>query len=82
MPVISAHVVRKPRKEHWCATCHGTIGREPHVVAFGNAERRDPPYRIRICLGCAASSKSDTTVFLRAMKFIGEERLAGRPNVW
>ncbi len=74
--IISAHVVKKPRKEWGCAMCRKPPDLAPHVVAYGYAERGDPPYRMRICLDCASSIDGDTAVFLVAMRFIGEQRSA------
>lgn len=72
--IISAHIVRNPRKEWGCEVCDKPRDRSPHVVAYGCAERGDQPYRMRFCIGCASHTRGDTTVFLVAMKFIGEQQ--------
>lgn len=82
MPVITAHVVKKPRK-HWrCNDCRDRID-GAHVVAFGYTVRGDTPYRIRVCMDCASSNvmhdrerwtHDGSVVFLVATKFIGAQR--------
>ncbi len=78
--IISAHVVKRPRAPHVCSGCREVIDHAPHIVAFECAERGDKPYRIRICMGCASSTSGDTTLFLVAMKHIGDERRRCGPD--
>ena len=55
---IQAKLIRKPRKRHACASCHGPIAiGEPHLRLYGSARRGDPPYSVRMCLDCAKNSK-------------------------
>ena len=51
--VISASIVRSPRRAWKCDSCGQPIGRAPHMRLFGAAHSDEKPYRIRICLGCA-----------------------------
>jgi len=76
MPVISVHVVRKPRKDWGCASCRKPPDRAPHLVAYGYAERGDTPYRMRICMPCGSSTSGDTTIFLAAMGYVAEHKAA------
>lgn len=46
-PVISASVVRRPRKEHRCSMCMKLI-EGPHLRLFGYPHTGDQPYRIRL----------------------------------
>lgn len=56
---ISAHVVFRPRKLWGCCNCRKAPDDAPHVVLYGCADRGDPPYRLRICIDCAAPLKDE-----------------------
>lgn len=56
---ISAHVVFHPRKPWGCALCCKAPDAAPHVVLYGYAEPGDKPYRMRICIACAAPCKDE-----------------------
>lgn len=57
MSIISAKVIRNPRKIRTCEGYHhAVIMSKPHVRLYGSAFYGDPPYVIYICLKCAAES--------------------------
>lgn len=56
MSVISARVIRQPRKFRHCDQCGENMGTQPHVRLYGSAFSSDPKYVLRICKSCAAGS--------------------------
>ena len=59
--IISAELVRRPRKLRRCETC-GAAMLTDSVRLYGAAYRGDPPYRIYICLTCAERSNDKKTL--------------------
>jgi hypothetical protein len=59
MPTYSATLVRKPRKEWFCALCHHAM--RQHLRLFGCGAEGDKPYRMRICLDCARGTSDPVT---------------------
>lgn len=58
VPLISAKVIKKPRKVRFCEGYrHGILMSEPHIRLYGNAFIGDPLYVMYICLKCASESE-------------------------
>lgn len=53
--IISAKIIRSPRKLRGCNTCHRAM-HEAQVRLYGAAHESDPPYVIYECISCAWES--------------------------
>jgi len=57
--IISANIVRCPRRLRWCATCNLPARFNP-MRLYGAANRGEPPYVIYLCGECAERAARDS----------------------
>ena len=51
--ILSAKLIRRPRKNRQCTVCDRMIGCNPLIQLYGAAERDDKPYPLWLHITCA-----------------------------
>lgn len=64
--IISAWIIKRPRRLRWCATCHLPARFNP-MRLYGCANRGEPPYVIYLCEECAERAAKDDAKILNAI---------------
>jgi hypothetical protein len=67
--IISAAIIKNPRRLRWCATCNLPARFNP-MRLYGAANRGEPPYVIHLCEECAQRAARDSVKIADALRTI------------